>query len=413
VELKLGIQKPLLAELPLMTEILPTDAHFLKLYFDALIKTLPENFYIINKKGVVVACNDSQAQWCGFQKAEELIGKTAYDVTAPSADELAKNNQKVFESGESLLVEERMLKGIEPRVVLLHKAPMKGRSGEIIGLVGISIDITQRKTLEEDLKASKEKAEAANEAKSEFLRNMRHDLRTPFTGIVSLGDHLAQTEPDSKRKAFLEMIGASGTALLNQLNEIFEFLSCTDSQKPILDLFFNPFHMARSVADAFGPVSVEKKLIFKTNFDENLPRKLIGDRIRTEQILMALLSNAFKFTIQGEISFSARFLKLIEPSLINADPENINLPGCWALVEFVISDTGPGIPDEKQEAAFEQFGRLHASYKENKYTGKGFGLSLVKRRMDELGGELTLESIEGKGTEFTLLIPYKLSLLEE
>ena len=144
------------------------------------------------------------------------------------------------------------------------------------------------------------------------------------------------------------------------------------------------------------PAAKKKKLEFTLNVDKNVPQYLIGDDIRTQRILINLLSNAFKFTEKGFVKMDAQVAK---------QPEN------QVILKFSVEDSGIGIPSDKQDAIFEQFNRLSPSY-HGIYPGAGLGLPIVKQFLTELGGEIHIQSTVGQGAAFKILIPYKVPLLD-
>jgi len=251
---------------------------------------------------------------------------------------------------------------------------------------------------EEEFKAAKETAEAANEAKTEFLRNMRHDFRTPFTGILGLTELMMVQETDPEKQENLGYIAESAKALLEHLNEIMEFIQIESGQLPILEKSFDLCALLDDIYKMMLPSVENKQLDFQFIIDKTLPHYVIGDTVRLQRILMNLLSNAIKFTDKGYIKLAAKVLRYI-------DDKNV-------IVQFIIEDTGIGIPKEKQHIIFERFNRLTSSYS-GIYSGKGFGLRIVKQFLDEINGECDLKSTAGEGACFQVAISYKLPYIHE
>lgn len=283
----------------------------------------------------------------------------------------------------------------EIRWILDRGFPIINQNNECLGVTGVAIDITEEKKTEEALQRAKEQAEAANKAKTEFLANMRHDFRTPFVGILGMAQLLESEEQDLKKKEGLSCITQSAQALLDQLNEILEFIQLEEAVFPILDKQFHLAQVVRELGDMMRPSATHKGLQLKVKSDLAIG-EVIGDRIRTHRILSNLLSNAIKFTQQGTVSLEVKLLKQKENRV---------------LIQFIVEDTGIGIPQDKRDVIFERFNRLTSSYS-GVYNGKGLGLRLVKQFLDELGGEVAVKSAEGKGSRFEVLIPYKLPLLQ-
>lgn len=366
---------------------------------ESIIAVMPGNVYWMNADGVYLGCNDNQAESAGLSSRKEIVGKRNEEIREFFIPEfLDKVNKNVMQTGKTIVLEEpaKLQDGTEA-TFLSSKVPLTNQRGEITGMVGISIDITERKKVEKMLKAAKKMAEVANVAKSDFLRNMEHDLRTPFSGILGLAELLESKEIDPEKKENLSYIAQSAKALLDQLNEIFEFVEVENGQLPLLDKEFDIHGVLHDAFDMMQPSAKNKQLEFVLTIDDKLPRYVVGDRVRTERILMNLIANAIKFTQKGYVK--------IDVKSSNKESEKI-------IVSFIVQDTGMGIPPEKQDIIFERFNRLTSSYS-GVYTGKGLGLRIVKQFLDEMDGRCYLDSEEGKGTTFKIIIPYKLPLLGE
>jgi two-component system, OmpR family, aerobic respiration control sensor histidine kinase ArcB len=364
-----------------------------------IIAVMPGNVYWMNKQGVYLGCNDNEAKSVGLTARQEIVGKRNIDISGFVIPEfLDEVNKKVMESGDLIVAEEpAVLQNGTKATFLSSKVPLHNQGGEVMGMVGISIDITDRKNSEEALKAAKKMAEAANEAKTQFLCNMQHDLRTPFSGILGLSEFMESKETDLEKKENLSMISQSAQALLEQLNEIFEFVKVESGQLPILDKEFDIRCVLNEVFSMLLPSAKSKQLEFTLTIADALPQFVVGDRVRTQRVLMNLIANAIKFTQEGYIKFEAKV----------ASQENMQL-----VVSFVIQDTGIGIPENKQNIIFERFNRLTSAYS-SMYAGKGLGLRIVKQFLDDINGQSHLESEVGKGSIFKILIPYRLPLLKE
>ena len=173
------------------------------LALDNILANLPGHVYWKDQSGTYLGCNDTQAQNLGFKSGSEIIGKTDFELPWPeaSATMFRENDLAVMESGETLLTEEPSKMGGIDAIVLSHKIPLRNATGNIIGILGLSIDITKQKDAETQLTGAKEKAEAANRAKSAFIANMSHDIRTPITGMLGLAHSLKKTsETDSNKE---------------------------------------------------------------------------------------------------------------------------------------------------------------------------------------------------------------------
>ncbi len=278
------------------------------------------------------------------------------------------------------------------------KKPLYDKDGIIIGIIGNTIDITERKKIEIQLIKAIKKAESANKAKTVFLQNMRHDFRTPFSGILGMAGILYANEEDHDKREQLQGIIISAQALLEQLNEITDFIAVEDGGLMVLEKQFHLHKVVEDLKNMLSPAAREKELKFTVEIDKKVPQYIIGDRLRTQRILMNLLTNAVKFTNTGQV--------LLRVCVGKEEGNNNSI-----IIKFNVKDTGVGMPKEEQNIIFEKFSKLTPSHR-GIYPGKGLGLKIVKQFLDELGGEIHVESKRNEGSTFIALIPYKLPLLK-
>jgi signal transduction histidine kinase len=306
---------------------------------------------------------------------------------------LDKVNQEVMETGVSQVIEEpaAMLDGTQG-IFLSNKVPLRNKMGEIIGLLGISMDITNLKSLQ----IAKEKAELASKQKSDFIHNMEHDIRTPFNGVYALARILAEQETDPTKKDRLEKISKSGKELLDYCNAVLDFSNIEAGGANIRHKRFDLKELLSNIITMEGATVAHKNLKLTLNYSDNIPHILIGDDIRIQRIMLNLMSNAIKFTEIGGVK--------IIVSLAKEKPEQREV-----VLKIVVEDTGIGISDDKKDIIFEKFTRLSPSNK-GKYKGMGLGLYVVKQFMNDLNADIDLISAEGKGTAFICTIPFKLPL---
>lgn len=256
---------------------------------------------------------------------------------------------------------------------------------------------SQKSLLDEknrDLQSSKNELEAkaaelrkASQYKSEFLANMSHELRTPLNSTLILAKLLSDNKSgnlNEEQVKYADIIYNSGNDLLNLINDILDLSKVEAGKMTINPEIINLEHVINSMEQTFMPVSLEKKLEYKIEIDPTLPKEIITDRQRLEQILKNFLSNAFKFTQAGSVLFQIF-------------PEGDQ-------VAFAVSDTGVGITSQEQEVIFEAFRQADGTTN-RKFGGTGLGLSISKELSQILGGEIKVSSIKGQGSTFTLIIP--------
>ncbi|MGE0471818.1 MAG: ATP-binding protein [Nitrospira sp.] len=251
-------------------------------------------------------------------------------------------------------------------------------------IVGIHIDVTDRKAAEELLRQAKEAAEAASRAKSQFLANMSHEIRTPMNGVLGMAELLLRCALGDKERHLSESIHRSGTVLLAIINDILDF-SKIEAGK--LQLETTPFEVRRTVQEAVDlsvPAAEKKHLKLSWKMDDHVPLYLLGDPTRLRQILVNLIGNAVKFTERG----------LIEVSVM---PERQK--GEQYGLSVSVQDTGIGISLEAQAHIFEAFSQADGSTT-RKYGGTGLGLAIVKQLVILMGGDIELQSAPGEGTRF-------------
>ncbi|MCP8617885.1 response regulator [Salirhabdus salicampi] len=254
-----------------------------------------------------------------------------------------------------------------------------------------------------DAEEKAKQLELISKYKSEFLANMSHELRTPLNSLLILAKLLSENKEGNftdKQVEFVKTIYSSGADLLNLINDILDLSKVESGNMEVYKSRFLLNDVKRFVEDTFKPVAENKGIEFDVQLSNTLPKTVFTDKKRFEQIIKNLLSNAFKFTERGHVNLNIR--RASEQELQQLTGEAFHNGD--VTVAFSISDTGIGIPKDKQEIIFDAFQQVDGTTS-RKYEGTGLGLSISREFASMLGGDIKVESIEGEGSTFTLYLP--------
>ncbi len=365
-----------------------------------LLSTIPAFVYFKDTDLNYISANKALVDMIGIMPSE-IVGKSDLDFfKKEQAEAYRKADAKIITTGQPLINHEESATDKNGNTLWIetNKQPVIDDNGWVVGLVGMTLDITERKQVEKNIletnqrleieteRANKmaEEAKIASQAKSEFLANMSHEIRTPMNGVIGMTDLLLETNLDDTQQQYAEIVKNSGETLLYIINDILDF-SKIEAGK--LDIEIINFDL-RSLLDDFAATMAlrteEKGLEFICSIGPEVPTYFKGDPGRLRQILTNLTGNAVKFTEKGEIVVSCHLVERLRAS---------------CRLHFSVKDTGIGISKDKLSTLFNKFTQADSSTT-RKFGGTGLGLAISKQLSKLMGGEIGIKSEEGKGSAF-------------
>ncbi len=346
--------------------------------------------------------------------ADKLYDTSRGKVYPEDRERLDRTISEAMEQGKEFTVEHALMgKDGQKKYVSVTGSITTDSSGKMKAAKGIVQDITERKRAEEELRRAKEQAEAANQAKSEFLANISHELRTPMNAVLGFAQVLRESVKEDNQRRYVETILTSGSTLLAILNDLLDLSKIEAGKLELISEETNVLRLITDVARMFSESVATKNLALYLDIDEALSTPILADEVRLRQVLFNLVGNAVKFTEKGSVKILARWhfatddtspsSPNVNSSTTNSSTTNSSTTKRLLIVE--VEDTGIGIAPEYQEKIFEPFAQRKGQ-SNRLYGGTGLGLSIVKRLVSLMQGTIELHSTLGIGTLFHFELPF-------
>jgi PAS domain S-box-containing protein len=359
------------------------------LELEQIFRASTEGLWVVSSSFAILRVNKMFLSIIG-KTNEELKGKKCYEVfpTRLCHSPECPVTRIVDDASPHIELDlEKQTKGKEFTPFILSAFPFRDVENEIIGVVIGLKDITERKNAE-ILQAEKIKAEAENLAKSNFLSNISHEMRTPLNGVIGMTELIQNTELDENQRDIFDTIVNEAKALIGIINNVLDFSKIEAGKFDLENIPFKLRHLIEDISNSIAVRAHQKKLELTSFISPDIPYWLHSDPGRLRQILMNLAGNALKFTHKGEIFITAQEEKDL---------------GNKVAIRFSVKDTGIGIPKDKQKAIFNSFTQADGSIT-REYGGTGLGTAISKQLVELMGGNIGFTSEEGKGSTFFFTI---------
>ncbi|CAA6604759.1 putative Multi-sensor hybrid histidine kinase [Rhodospirillaceae bacterium LM-1] len=359
---------------------------------ELLLDSIPLPVFVKDSSGRYIALNQAFCRFLG-KDGGEIRGRTVYEI-APSdlariyhqadLDLMQRGGKQVYETSVETKEEGR-------RQVMFHKAVFTLPDGRVGGIIGLVLDVTDRKALEEKLSLAKEKAESSARSRTEFLAVMSHEIRTPMNGLMGMIQLLESSELTQRQQNFIRIMRGSCEALLALLDDILDATKLDTGHFVFERIDFDLKHLVENLGQLMSVRAEEKGLTFGIEIPPAIGW-VKGDPGRLRQILLNLVGNAVKFTQSGGVK-----IKLDTPEETNGN----------LMIRFSVIDTGIGIPESSLKSIFTPFTQADSSIA-RRFGGTGLGLAIVKRLVEGMGGVVGASSRPGEGSVFHFMLPFSM-----
>ena len=369
-------------------------------FMRAMVNGTPHPIYVRDRYGLLQTCNDSYLQALGVE-LEAVLGKSIHEAPLGVTDDARRiqaDYLRVMNEGRPLIVDRPLMLKDTEQTIYHWVLPYRDSLGEVKGIIGGWLDISERRQLIHDLRLAKEQADAASRAKSVFLATMSHEIRTPMNALIGMLELALKRSGDTQmERPAIEVAYRSARDLLALIGDILDIARIESGHLNLSPERANPAELVQSVSQVFDGLAREKGLELKLSISRAAHRDVLLDPLRVKQILSNLVSNAIKFTTWGQVKIDLSLSSL--PCGTDNGRNDLQL-------ELSVCDTGIGISSEDQQRLFQPFAQIEPDSPQAR-SGTGLGLVISRSLCEMMGGKLSLFSKPGEGTEIRVSLPLR------